>query len=89
MLHIVNQPNVLESCLRLAQADHAILLIEGGVLAACSPGEALAQPGKFYALKPDVIARGLLDKVSPNVQLIDYEGFVDLVTQYNPIQSWN
>lgn len=103
MLHIINHSsfNKNDALIRLLDADvqrsATILLIEDGVYSAVADAQndltmVLAKPeNKFslYALRPDVIARGLLDKLLPNVQLINYEDFVDLTVQHYPIQSWS
>lgn len=98
MLHIINQSpfatTTLASCLRVATPGHAILFIEDGVLAVLKNTEHsslvlnAAQNLSFYALKPDIEARGLNDKILEQIQLIDYQGFVELTVKYNPIQSW-
>ena len=98
MLHIVNKSPLeraaFASCLRVAQPDAAILLIEDGVYAATRGTEAAAQIGrqartmKFYALGPDLEARGVRDRIVEGVQVVDYEGFVDLVAQHEGVQSW-
>lgn len=98
MLHIVNkspsQTRTLESCLRLAQAGHALLLVEDGVYAATtrSPAAAAVREAaatlEVYALKPDLEARGIAASLIENVTAIDYDGFVDLVVQHPATQSW-
>ena len=98
MLHIVNkspfQSNALDTCLRLAQAGHAVLLIEDGVYAATrdTPASAsLAQAAatlKIFALKPDLDARGVTPRLSEGIQTVDYGGFVDLTLEYPAVQSW-
>lgn len=98
MLHIVNkspyQTGSLESCLRMVLPGHAVLLIEDGIYAATvgSPLEAaLADNGssaKFYALKPDIDARGMSPRILANVTLVDYGGFVDLVAEHSVSNSW-
>lgn len=99
MLHIVNKSpfdrNALDSCLRLAASGSAILLIEDGVYAAVAKA---AQADKitgrmgdcsFYALGPDIAARGLSDiSLIDGIQVVDYEGFVDLVAEHGATQSW-
>ena len=56
--------------------------------------EAAAQIGRhaksmrFYALGPDLEARGVRDRVVEGVQVVDYEGFVDLVAAHENVQSW-
>ena len=42
----------------------------------------------IYALKPDVEARGMQNRVMDGVRLVDYGGFVDLVVEHNAVQSW-
>lgn len=98
MLHIVNkspsQTSTLDSCLRLAQAGHALLLIEDGVYAATtrSPVAAAVREAlkrlKVYALAPDLEARGMHGAVLDGVALVDYGGFVDLVAEHSVSQSW-
>ena len=98
MLHIVNKSpyerNALESCLRLAQSGSALLLIEDGVYAAAkgtavSPRiEAALKTVKIYALKSDLEARGMQNRVMDGVRLVDYGGFVDLVVEHDAVQSW-
>ena len=98
MLHIVNkspsQTRTLDSCLRLAQDGHALLLIEDGVYAATSrsPSAAAVRDAitrlKVYALQPDLEARGVHTAVLDGVTLVDYSGFVDLVAEHTTSNSW-
>jgi len=98
MLHIVNkspyEKNALDSCLRVAQSGSTVILIEDGVYAAARGGSAaeklqkVATKLKLYALGPDVEARGMKERVIDGVILVDYAGFVDLVTSHSTNQSW-
>jgi tRNA 2-thiouridine synthesizing protein B len=98
MLHIVNkshtQTSALQSCLRLAQPGHALLLIEDAVYAATIAGAESADLAgalatlKVYALQPDVEARGMAGKLLADVTTVDYAGFVDLVAEHPNNQSW-
>ena len=99
MLHTVNKSpldrNVLDSCLRLAAKGSAILLIEDGVYGALAGGQAAEKIGsrlgdfKFYALGPDLAARGLRDALLVDgVEVVDYGGFVDLVAEREAYQAW-
>ena len=98
MLHIVNkshaQTSSLQSCLRLAKAGSALLLIEDAVYAATQAGAAgsgldgATTPLKVYALQPDVEARGMAGKVIDGVAAVDYAGFVGLVAEHPNNQSW-
>ena len=98
MLHIVNkspfQTSTLQSCLRMAQAGHALLLTEDAVYAATT-GTAWTEQVrqacaklKVYALQPDLDARGLTAKLIDGVSLVDYGGFVDLIVQHPTSHAW-
>ena len=98
MLHTVNKSpfecTTLETCLRFARPGSTILLIEDGVYAAARDTavsnqvrEALKSVA-ICALKPDVEARGMQNRVMDGVRLVDYGGFVDLVAENNAVQSW-
>lgn len=98
MLHTVNKSpfehNTLESCLKFARKGSALLLIEDGVYAATrdtAVSQKLQEAMKIvsvYALRPDIEARGMQDRVMDGVRLVDYAGFVDLVVEHNAVQSW-
>ncbi|WP_114968402.1 sulfurtransferase complex subunit TusB [Rhodoferax ferrireducens] len=98
MLHIVNkspfQTSTLDTCLRMAQAGHALLLIEDGIYAATvgSAAEARVRQAcatlKVYALQPDMDARGVTAKLIDGVTLVDYRGFVDLTVEHPTSHSW-
>ncbi len=99
VLHTVNKSpferNTLASCLRLAKEGSSVLLFEDGVLASldCTPHAEKIKAAmghlKFYALAPDVQARGL-DKshIMDGVGIVDYAGFVDLAVSHKAIQAW-
>jgi tRNA 2-thiouridine synthesizing protein B len=80
MLYIINKSSLPTDAFCLIKTDDVILLIEDGVYI-----NNLNMTENSYALKSDVIARGLLDKISSQIKLIDYEGFVELAIQHYPI----
>ncbi|MDH3377090.1 MAG: sulfurtransferase complex subunit TusB [Gammaproteobacteria bacterium] len=99
MLHIVNkspfEKNSLETAVRLSQPDSAILLIEDAVYAASGDTSAVTmlkdvlRDRQVFALGPDLQARGVdVEKVPDGIEIIDYEGFVDLVVAHESTQSW-
>ena len=99
MLHTVNKSpferNALASCLRLAASGSSVLLIEDGVIAALagtSHSDSLLKRMddlKFYVLGPDIAARGLGDKpLIDGIEVVDYGGFVDLVTEHDAVNAW-
>ena len=99
MLHTVNkspfEKNSLETCLRLAEDNSSILLIEDGVYGALKNTSFESdiinaqKANKFYVLGPDLKARGL-DKSSliSNIDIIDYKQFVKLTVENEKIQNW-
>lgn len=98
MLHIVNkspfQTSTLDTCLRMAQAGNALLLIEDGIYAATAGSAAEARIRqacttlKVYALRPDMDARGVTGKLIEGVTPVDYAGFVDLTVEHSTSHSW-
>ena len=94
MLYTVNKSPLmfgnLKSVLRLAPGGEPILLYEDGVYAAAqgTASEDLIQQAlnqhPVYALQADLQARGLTSLVD-GIQVIDYEGFVELVEQHHVV----
>ena len=96
ILHTVNRSpeasTALKSCLRSAAAGASLLLIEDGVFAARRGGEALEAIKRnglrCFALREDVLARGLAERLDPAVEWVDYAGFVDLCVRCHAVQAW-
>ena len=98
MLHTVNkspyEKGALESCLNHVSEGDTVLLIEDGVYAVVKGGRAAnalasVKGVKIAALSADLKARGITaDKISGGVDVVDYGGFVDLVTDTDKTQSW-
>lgn len=98
-LHTINKSpyahNTLTSCLSVCTERDGILLLEDGVFGATTsaPGadelQMLSQCGlKVFALMNDIKARGLEGKVAPNIELVDYNTFVQLTLDHRCVQSW-
>ena len=98
MLHTVNKSpferNSLASCLGHAKAGSSVLLFEDAIYAAVKGSDAADRLKKatgisVYALGPDLKARGIgEDQIIEGVSVVDYGGFVDLVTKHDNVQSW-
>ena len=96
MLHTINKaPHAhgsLDACLRVCGADATVVLIEDGVYAAIATSDAAARlcttAKAVYALQPDLDARGLSERIAPQIKAIDYAGFVQLCCEHQTIQSW-
>ena len=99
ILHTVNkspfEKDSLDTCIAHALDGSAVLLIEDGVYAAAK-GTAVEPRVRdamgrlnFYALANDCKARGLAEaELIEGIALVDYGGFVDLVTDHHSVQSW-
>jgi tRNA 2-thiouridine synthesizing protein B len=93
-LHLVNKAhpasNALASCLAHCRSGDSVLLIEDGVygaVAAVWPADAL--PGvSLFVIADDVEARGLMARLHPDFQAVDYHGFVSLAASHQPIVTW-
>lgn len=88
MLHIINNTNILQTCLLTTQADDHILLIENGVLEILTTDFSQFNNIHFYALEADVSARGLQDKIPAPITLVNYDRFVELTVKHSPLLSW-
>jgi len=84
------EKNSLETCLRIAVEGSSVLLIEDGVYAAMngtSINSMLNDAGnrlQFYVLGPDLKARGLSEEdVMDCIEVVDYDGFVELVVGHD------
>lgn len=98
-LHLVNKSpferNALDSCLRLAKKGSSVLLFEDAVIGAIQNtkfSEKISQAMtdySFFVLRPDIKARGLgADRVINGINIVDYDGFVDLTIGHDTVQSW-
>jgi tRNA 2-thiouridine synthesizing protein B len=96
MLYTVNKAplsaNSLASVLRVAQEGSPILLYEDGVYAALPAASSAntvttaLQKHPIYALDADIEARGI-KAVIDGIQVIDFEGFVELVEDHD-VAPW-
>ena len=97
ILHTVNkspfQKKDLASCLAHANSGDAVLLIEDAVYGAISGTEAAANVSgagaTVYVLGDDLAARGIsTQKVADGIEVVGYDGFVDLVEKYSAVNAW-
>jgi tRNA 2-thiouridine synthesizing protein B len=98
-LHTVNKSpferSAFISALNHLSPGDTLLMIEDGVVGARKASafsallENAAKNCAVYALGPDLAARGMGESdVIAGVKLVDYGGFVDLVTRHNRTQAW-
>ena len=84
-LHLVNKPAAWEGCHPLLDAEDAVLLIEDGTYLA---QQALCGAA-FHALEPDVRARGLAQRIHPNIHSASFDDFVHLVESCERVVTWS
>ncbi len=97
MLHIINkspdESNQLSHCIEYISDGDSLMLIENGVYATLinSGLEQLSANTaiELCVLEADIEARGLdKNNIADIYKIIDYTGFVKLVTQHPTSQSW-
>ena len=98
MLHTINkspfEKTSFEACLNHANTGSSILMIEDGVYGAMkgsafSEKVTAANDVALYVLGPDMQARGISEnRLIDGVKVVDYAGFVDLVTEHDKVQAW-
>ena len=98
-LHTINKSPyeraAMASCLGHVRVGDAVLMIEDGVFGARKGGafaksvvETVASHA-VYALGPDLEARGMKSEdLAAGVQIIGYDGFVDLVANHARVCAW-
>jgi tRNA 2-thiouridine synthesizing protein B len=99
ILHTVNKSpfhdSTLSSCLAICSNQDSVIFIEDGVFGAIETSplafsiQKLSSAGtRFFALDNDVIARGIAEKLLPNITQVSYQDFVRLSVECKQIQSW-
>lgn len=84
-LFILNNPDLYQQCTQAMSESDELILIENAVQLTHSLPKAIKY--KVYALKDDLIARGLNLNTS-QVTLVDYDGFVELSLKNDSTLSW-
>lgn len=90
MLHLVMdspfQTRALEQCLAYRAEDDGIVLLQDGVIAACTAASAARLAGlTLYVLQEDVLARGLTTQIGTMITMAD---LVDLIAETGSPQRW-
>ena len=82
---------LLNSCLKLVCPGDGILFIQDGVYHCCPPCllDSVSQDNALFALREDLLARGLLGKISERITPVGFGQFVELTIDYNKVISWS
>ncbi|OOQ65415.1 sulfurtransferase complex subunit TusB [Vibrio parahaemolyticus] len=91
MLHIIKTVSALEDACALYSEQDAVLLIEDAVYAANPQHKAFSQikHAAVFALKSDIQARGMANRIGPSVTVVDYVGFVELTAKHDKSLTWD
>lgn len=81
---------LLASCTSLLEKGDGVVFIEDGIYHCTDSNKlsAIETPVKLYALREDLIARGMLDRNAAKAEAINYDGFVQLCCEYDKVVSW-
>lgn len=82
---------LLNSCLRLVCPGDGILFIQDGVYHCCPPClvDGVSQDNALFALREDLLARGLLGKISERITPVGFGRFVELTVDYDKVINWS
>ncbi|UUM30859.1 sulfurtransferase complex subunit TusB [Vibrio japonicus] len=91
MLHIVKSPQALLELGAVVDEHDDVLLIEDAVYVANPQHkDFLKVKGmRVSVLIADLEARGVINRTSPSVALVDYNGFVSLTAKHETSLTWN
>ena len=90
MLHIVKNIQALEEVVTFFNDGDSLILIEQAVFAANPQHKAYRQIQglNISVLASDAKARGIENRISSNIALIDYDGFVELTVTHSNSVTW-
>lgn len=94
LLHLLNRSpassRVPEDVLRAMGEEDRLLLIEDGVYGALAPlaDRYASLQGRLFALREDLLSRGLAARCAESVQVVDMDGFVRLTEETERTVSW-
>jgi tRNA 2-thiouridine synthesizing protein B len=83
ILHTINKVSALGLCSDLIAEDDKVILLEDGVYLGLQ-----SLPFPIFAIRQDVDARGLGDRLTEQTELIDYSVFVHLSSEADKVCSW-
>ncbi|WP_019275014.1 sulfurtransferase complex subunit TusB [Vibrio coralliilyticus] len=91
MLHIVKSVAALEDVVKVYADGDVLLLIEDAVYAVNPQHKIypLIKGFNTFVLQSDLAARGVLNRTSPSIKMVDYEGFVDLTSEQENSLTWD
>ncbi|BCN25266.1 sulfurtransferase complex subunit TusB [Vibrio alfacsensis] len=91
MLHIIKSVTALNDATAFYSEQDAVLLVEDAIYAANPQHQAftLVKGPLVYALQSDVEARGMSNRISPSIEVVNYSGFVELTVKQAKSLTWD
>lgn len=83
ILHTINKPAALSDCSSQIEGDDLVVLIEDGVYLADHRFE-----GSCFIVEADARARGMAVDELDDIELIDYQRFVQLCVSADKVCAW-
>ncbi len=82
---------LLDSCLKLICPGDGILFIQDGVYYGCPPYllDCVSRDNAIFALREDLLARGVLSNLTERIDPVGYRRFVELTIDYDKVISWS
>lgn len=91
MLHIIKSVSALSEAVRVCGENDELLLIEDAVYAVNPQHHAypLLKGHDCSVLVADLAARAMTNRVSAQLTVVDYRGFVEMTVKHPQSLTWN
>ena len=96
MLHIISNTPIASAILERTSTGDSIILIENAVIEAVLTAaedqvwKTVLQSQKVFVLADDLAVRGLAtDRIVSGIEMVDYQGFVQLTCDNEVVYSWH
>ncbi|MFC5076371.1 Protein TusB [Vibrio thalassae] len=86
MLHIIKTETGYQQALSYLSQDDQLILVESACYLVTDKNVTL--PSACFVLQPDLAARGLMSFASDLIQVVDFNGFVELTEQHVSSTTW-
>jgi tRNA 2-thiouridine synthesizing protein B len=96
MLHLISASPISRAVLERIDPGSSVVFLENAVLWILGNGQlserlsGMLAEHRLYALSADLLMRGIdADRIVQGIEVIDYQGLVELAVAHPLIQSWH
>lgn len=96
MLHLISQSPIETAVLERIDTGDSVVFLENALLRILQNGDlsgnlvALLARNRLYVLSDDISIRGITaDELVKGIEVIDYDGLVELTVRHCLIQTWS